>query len=118
MLVGSASDLDEEFLAAPFEAGRKVAGDCLEWVVITHGAQGAIAYGRERVLKQPARSVAVVDSTGAGDVFAAGLAHALAQGQPMVQALSAAVAWGSASVGYRGTLPPEDFLQRTQPAVS
>ncbi len=109
VLVGSASDLDDDFLAAPFAAGQAVAGDCLEWVVITRGADGAVAYGRDTVLRQPAPTVPVVDSTGAGDVFAAGLAAALAQGQEMAQALARAVQWGSASVSYAGTVPPEHF---------
>ena len=52
------------------------------------------------------------DSTGAGDVFAAGLVHGLARGWPMRRVLETAVAWGSASVQYEGTVPPPGFPER------
>jgi sugar/nucleoside kinase (ribokinase family) len=112
VLVGSASDLDGAFLAAPFEAGRHVAGAALRWVVVTAGAEGAVAYGDGIRLPQQAARVEVVDSTGAGDVFAAGLAHAFAAGADMRSALRTAVAWGTASVRYEGTVPPADFIRQ------
>lgn len=110
ILVGSAFDLDQETLADPFAAGRCVAGDRLEWMVVTYGPKGAIAYGDGIRIEEPAARVEVVDSTGAGDVFAAGLVHALASGQAMDAALRTAVKWGTLSVGYEGTIPPKDFL--------
>jgi ribokinase len=111
VLVGSAFDLDERTLADPFAAGRRVAGDRLQWMVVTHGPDGAIAYGDGSRIEERAPRVEVVDSTGAGDVFAAGLVHALAGGQGMERALKTAVKWGAVSVGYEGTIPPVDFLQ-------
>ena len=51
-----------------------------------------------------------VDSTGAGDVFAAGLVHALAGGAPMETALVTAVAWGTAAVECEGLPPRERIL--------
>ena len=78
-------------------------------MVVTEGPKGACAYGSDRVLEQPAPQVEVVDSTGAGDVFAAGLAHGLARGHSMERILAAAVAWGAASVQYEGTVPPPGF---------
>lgn len=117
VLVGSASDLDEEALAHPFAAARGVAGAWLQWMVVTHGPAGAIAYGDDgRRFAERAPRVEVRDSTGAGDVFAAGLVHALAMGQGMEAALKVAVLWGAVSVGYEGTIPPEDFLQRVAAA--
>ncbi len=109
VLVGSASDLDAGFLADPFAAGRHVAGEMLEWVVVTEGTKGARAFSADRVLEQAAPRVEVVDSTGAGDVFAAGLAHGLARAAPMREILATAVAWGAASVQYEGTTPPPGF---------
>ena len=111
VLVGSASDLDAAFLAQPFTAGRQIAGDMLEWMVITYGSEGAKAFAENRVVEIKPPVVKVVDSTGAGDVFAAGLCHALASGRVMDMALETAVAWGSASVQYEGTVPPADFPQ-------
>jgi sugar/nucleoside kinase (ribokinase family) len=109
VLLGSASDLGASFLADPYAAGLDVAGEPLEWVVITRGAEGAAAYCVDRVIERPAPRVRAVDTTGAGDVFAAGLVHGLARGQPMEEALEIAVAWGAASVRYEGTVPLAGF---------
>lgn len=105
VLVGSVSDLDETFCADPFPAGKRIAGRALEWVVITSGAAGASAHGDGVILRQPAPKADAMDTTGAGDVFAAGLAFALARGEEMPVALETGVRWGTASVGYEGTVP-------------
>lgn len=102
VLVGSESDLREEELRSPWEMGRRIAGDSLRWVVVTRGPRGAEAFGAERRVVAPAPTVAVVDSTGAGDVFAAGLLHALSGGVPMESALRTAVTWGAAAASSPG----------------
>lgn len=111
VLVGSASDLDAAVLADPLAAGRRVAGDALRWMVVTHGADGATAFGAagER-LHAPAPPVRAVDSTGAGDCFAAGLAHGLALGMEMPAALHEAVRWGAAKVACPGSTLDKDAV--------
>lgn len=111
VLVTSASDLSGADLASPWELGQRVAGEALRWVVVTRGAAGAEAFGEGRRLRAGAPGVGVVDSTGAGDVFAAGLVHALARGAPMEEALATAVAWGSAAVVTAG-LPSRETILR------
>jgi sugar/nucleoside kinase (ribokinase family) len=61
------------------------------WVVVKLGGDGCLAVGPggER-LRVPGERIAVVDSTGAGDAFNAGLIAALAEGRPMDAALRAA----------------------------
>lgn len=109
VLVGSESDLPAGFLADPFAAGLRIAGDLLDWVVVTRGETGATAYGHcDRVFEQPAEPVTPVDTTGAGDAFAAGLLHGLASGRGMSVALAIAVTWGTESVRWeRSSLPAE-----------
>lgn len=109
ILVGSTDDLEAGFLEDPWRSARAVAGEKLRWVVVTNGAEGASAYSGEQVLRLPAPRVRVVDTTGAGDVFAAGLIHALVRDEPMERALRCAVEWGAASVQYHGTIPPIGF---------
>jgi len=111
VLVGSESDLSPEALADPWAAGRAVAGETLRWVVITRGASGAQAFRPGERLDAPAPRVDAVDSTAAGDVFAAGLLHALVQGRPMAEALRCAVAWGAATVACPG-LPGAEAIRR------
>jgi sugar/nucleoside kinase (ribokinase family) len=112
VLAGSQSDLDPNVLADPWAAGRRIAGDLLEWVVITRGPAGAVAFGREGSIEQPARQVAAQDTTGAGDSFAAGLIHGLASGRPMEAALDVALAWGTEAVLTEGSQLPAEAVAR------
>lgn len=74
-------------------------------VYLTLGADGAdvIRNGRARRVAAPVR--AVVDATGAGDVFAAGLLQALSAGADPVAAAAHACLWGAAAVGSPGSAP-------------
>ena len=112
VLVGSESDLPPAFLADPWARGCEVAGETLRLVVITRGPRGAEAFGVTDRVAVPAPVVrAVVDSTAAGDVFAAGLVHGLALGRPTRAALETAVAWGAAAVACPG-VPSREAIQR------
>lgn len=104
VLVGARGDLDPRTLADPLAAGRRLAGDTLRWVIVTHGEDGAEAWGSDgQQLRATAPDVPVVDTTGAGDAFAAGLAHGLALGLEMARALPLAVQWGAAKVEHPGS---------------
>ena len=48
----------------------------------------------------------VVDSTGAGDVFIAGLIHGLLGGKPIQDALSVGALWAASAVGSPTSIPP------------
>ncbi|HEY5789696.1 MAG TPA: PfkB family carbohydrate kinase, partial [Gammaproteobacteria bacterium] len=105
VLVGSAADLAPGLLLDPFAHATRISGGQAEWIVATRGPQGASAYGRGETLQQPALPVTAVDSTGAGDAFAAGLVHALVHGETMAGCLAVAAAWGAAAVSQAGSLP-------------
>lgn len=109
VLVGSAPDLDAAFLADPYAAGQRASGDRADWTVITRGAAGATAHGQQTTLTQAALPVTAVDTTGAGDCFAAGLVHGLAAGLDMAHCLAVATAWGAAAVISDGSLPGPAF---------
>jgi sugar/nucleoside kinase (ribokinase family) len=110
ILLGSESDLPEPFVGDPWDAGEGIAGSLLRWVVMTMGAHGAEAVSAEERIATPAPAVSAVDTTGAGDVFAAGLVHALLDGRPMPGALDTAVAWGAAAAACRG-LPGREAIR-------
>jgi sugar/nucleoside kinase (ribokinase family) len=110
VLVGSESDLPEAFVGDPWDAGEGIAGSLLRWVVMTMGGHGAVAVSAEERIATPAPSVSAVDTTGAGDVFAAGLVHALLGERAMPQALDTAVAWGAAAAACRG-LPGREAIR-------
>jgi len=110
VLVGSEPDLPPGFLADPWAEGRAIAGEGLRLVVVTRGPRGAEAFGASERVAVAAPVVAVVDSTAAGDVFAAGLLHALVLGQPDREALETAVAWGAATVACAG-VPSRETIE-------
>ena len=110
VLVGSESDLPPEFLADPWKAGREIAGLALRLVVVTRGERGAEAFGAAEHESVLAPRVTVVDSTAAGDVFAAGLVHALVEGATTRRALETAVAWGAATVSCPG-VPSRETIE-------
>jgi sugar/nucleoside kinase (ribokinase family) len=107
VLVGSESDLPPEFLSDPWAAGREIAGDRLRLVVVTRGPRGAFAFAGSEQVAAPAPVVPIVDTTAAGDVFAAGLVHGLVLGRPTRAALETAVSWGAAAVSCPGVPSPE-----------
>jgi len=95
VLIASSADLDAAAIQNPGMLGLATSGGLARWVVITAGAAGARAYAAREMLAVNARCVRPVDTTGAGDAFAAGLIHALIEGQPMADALETAVRFGT-----------------------
>jgi sulfofructose kinase len=78
------------------------------WLVVTRGADGAIAFARDgTVVEEAAAPANVVDTTGAGDVYAAGLLHALINKRDMGEAMRTAAAWAAVQVASPGSIPPD-----------
>ncbi len=89
----------------------------IELVVVTRGEQGAIARRRDgqQWQVQPAASISVVDTVGAGDAFTARLIHGLLHKEEVDAALLAAQAFASRIVAMRGAVPlAKDFYKLTQ----
>ena len=75
-------------------------------IIVTLGDQGSIWATDQGVRHLPPFYIEkVVDSTGAGDAFNAGLATALAEGKPMPEAIHFANATGALSVTKANTIP-------------
>ena len=74
-------------------------------VIITLGALGSFAFTRQVEAFAPAFPVQPVDPTGAGDAFNGAFAVALAEGQPLEQALRFANAAGALCVTVAGAEP-------------
>ena len=72
------------------------------------GAQGALWSDGERVLRQAAEPAEAVDTTGAGDAFAAGLLAARAAGAEPAEQLAAGCALAARAVGVPGARPRYD----------
>jgi sugar/nucleoside kinase (ribokinase family) len=101
-----------EVLDDPLAAGYRIAGDLLQWFVVTEGARGVTASSDDQILKVSAREVTPVDTTGAGDSFAAGLVHALVSGASMADALQTGVNWGGEATLWESSVLPQVAVQR------
>jgi len=77
----------------------------IETVILTLGAQGALAVSPQGTIQAPALSVRAVDTTAAGDAFVAAFAVALCEGQPLREALRFANAGGALAVTKLGAQP-------------
>lgn len=83
-------------------AARTLLMQGVKTVVVTLGAKGALAVTSAGARYVPAYQVEVVDTTGAGDAFNGALAVALAEGQPLVDAVAFANAAAALQVMKSG----------------
>jgi len=89
-----------------------------EIVIMTKGAEGCEAYTKDESFAIPAYTVEAVDTTGAGDAFAAGLINALLESNGLRECVEYALAVSAISVtkkGARTALPTrsevEEFMK-------
>ncbi len=74
-------------------------------LIVTMGEDGALAMTDAGVMRVPGVPVEVVDTTGAGDAFNAGLAVALAEGLDLLNAVKFAVCAGAVACTRLGVIP-------------
>jgi len=86
-----------------------------EIAIITLGEEGAIGLHQDKLVRQHAIDVNVVDVTGAGSVFRGAYGYAMLQGWPLEKALpfaTAAASLSCASLGGQGGIPTLDAISR------
>ncbi len=74
-------------------------------LIVTQGEHGALILNDDGRVVVPGAHVEVVDTTGAGDAFNAGLAIALAEGQPLQEAVQFANCAGALACTRLGAIP-------------
>lgn len=94
----------------PQEAIRALA-PCCDLAAVTMGAQGSLLRSRDRLIEIPPYTIEPVDTTGAGDLYAAGLLYGLTEGLPLEKTGRLASYVASQVVGKLG--PRLDTLDRT-----
>jgi sugar/nucleoside kinase (ribokinase family) len=103
-----ANEAEAELLTgeADFDAQMRDLGTQFGHVVIKRGRFGAALGGRDGTIQShPAPVVRVVDTTGAGDAFAAGFVAALLRGEAHAACLEAGIAGGAKAVQFVGGQP-------------
>lgn len=100
------SGIDVKDEESALEAATKIHGMGVETVIITLGSKGAFLYtGDEKGELVTGFKVKAVDTTGAGDAFNGGFAHALSTGYSIREAMTFANAVAALSVTKIGTAP-------------
>jgi ribokinase len=89
----------------PEEAAAVLLPETRRGVVISLGEEGALAVDRDALNRFPAHKIKVVDSTGAGDAFRAGLAVRIAEGASLEEAVRFANACGALACTVMGAEP-------------
>jgi ribokinase len=83
-------------------------------VVVTLGEMGALVCSADEVTHVPAIPVEVVDTTGAGDAFSAGIAVGLAERMPLRSAAQFAVCCGSRACTAAEVIPSLPYRAQVQ----
>ncbi len=89
----------------PEEAAAVLLPETRRGVVVSLGEEGALAVDRAALNRVPAHKVNVVDTTGAGDAFRAGLAVKTAEGSGLDEAVRFANACGALACTITGAEP-------------
>ncbi|MFA5962564.1 MAG: adenosine kinase [Sphingomonas sp.] len=96
-------------------AAAKIAAQHVELVTVTCGAAGALLIDAQGVVEVAASRVdAVVDTTGAGDLYAAGVLYGLSRALPLAECGRLGCAAAGEAIGHFGARPQADlktFLQ-------
>ncbi|MEO3875316.1 carbohydrate kinase family protein [Nonomuraea sp. B12E4] len=73
--------------------------------IVTEGADGVTVHSADGTDHFPAIPTDVVDATGAGDAFAAGLLWAIGGKRPLVDGVQLGLAWATATVQAKSSIP-------------
>ena len=81
-------------------------GDKLKYMVLTFGSRGVQLLSACDSKELPAVVVQTVDTTGAGDAFAAAILAAILDGRPIMSGVQDGLVWGAATAQKEGSIPP------------
>jgi sugar/nucleoside kinase (ribokinase family) len=112
ILLGNEEEITMLFGAGSYKDALEAAEETGLLVVMTRGAQGAVvltAHGPEEVAAAPVAQV--VDTTGAGDLFAAGFLYGLTHGMDPVESTGLAGLCAAEVISHVGARPEADLRQ-------
>jgi sugar/nucleoside kinase (ribokinase family) len=110
ILLGNEEEITMLFGASSYKGALDAAEETGLLVVMTRGAQGAVvltAHGPEEVLAAPVAQV--VDTTGAGDLFASGFLYGLTHGMNPVESTRLGGLCAAEVISHTGARPESDL---------
>jgi sugar/nucleoside kinase (ribokinase family) len=113
-VIGSQTQYGEQNLQDIVSAG----GGTLRAVVVTRGPDGVVIHDRDGSTAYPVQPVAVVDTTGGGDAFAAGFLRQIGARGTLEEAAAGGIAWASVAVQAPASIPRLGKLVRAGGDVS
>lgn len=94
----------------PYEAASKLT-QCCEVAVVKIGSKGSLIATKDQIIEVPAKKVECIDSTSAGDYFAAGFLNGLVNGYSLKQCAEIGSVIAAEAVQVVGTeLAPEKWI--------
>jgi len=92
-----------------FEAGIAALAPKLPVLVVTRSEKGAVAIAGGERAEVPAQPATVLDTTGAGDCFAAGFLHGHVQGKSLSESLTIGAVAAAEVISHYGARPEADL---------
>ena len=105
VLIASITDMQGRCNQTPWQFAQTIAGNALQHFIVTDGDKGAIVYSAQEQQHVPAVYAEVVDTTGAGDAYAAGVIHGLCHKMPITDAMHEGALWASFAVATQSSIP-------------
>lgn len=94
------------------EAAARELARTIEVVAVKHGVRGAWVVRQEEIHHVPAHRVEVVDTTGAGDCFAAGFLYGLLRELPVRTCCEIGIAMAADTITHLGVKLSPDIRER------
>ncbi|RLV60083.1 ribokinase [Parashewanella curva] len=110
VLIASATDMLGRSHLPCWEYGKLIAGDSLKHFVVTNGEHGATVYSEQGEQRVPANKTKVIDATGAGDAYAAGLIHGLTTELSIIDSMHVAAHWAACAVASETSIPGQQLI--------
>lgn len=105
ILIASKADMQGRSQLSPWEYALTIAGESLQYFIVTDGESGAMVYHNKGEQHVAAQTANVIDTTGAGDAYAAGVLHGLMQQQSICQAMEEGARWAAFAVATQSSIP-------------
>ncbi len=89
----------------------KTAGKNIEIVIATLGEEGSLMYNEKEFFKADAFKVKAIDTTGAGDNYAAGFLHMYVRNAPLIDCMNAGSLCASETIKFLGARPSSNLKE-------